>query len=121
MKVFTNNLRRRVEDLGLSLAEAARRCGLSERRLANYAAGTREPDLATLVKIAETLNTTPDALLGVGGPPDALDDERAVLREQLAADARPLDASALRLVVGLVRTVVEHRRSGGRRGGKKGT
>ena len=112
MKAFTENLRRRVDELGLSLAEAARRCGLSERRLANYAAGSREPDLATLVKIAETLDTTPDALLGIGHEPTGADDERALLRQQLAADARPMDAVTLRLVVGLVRTVMEHRRSG---------
>lgn len=109
MKVFTDNLRRRVDQLGLSLAEAARRCGLSERRLANYAAGAREPDLATLVRIAETLDTTPDALLGIERVSEA-NDECSVLRKQLAADARPLDANTLRLVVGLVRTVVEHQR-----------
>ena len=109
MKAFTENLRKRVDELGLSLAEAARRCGLSERRLANYATGDREPDLATLVKIAETLDTTPDALLGIGNRVDIGDDERALLRQQLAADARPLDANTLRLVVRLVRTVAEHR------------
>ena len=65
MEQFTNNLRGRVHELGLSFAEVARRCGLPERRFANYAAGAREPDLATLVKIAETLATTPDALLGL--------------------------------------------------------
>ena len=114
MKAFEENLRRRVDELGLSLAEAARRCGLSERRLANYAAGAREPDLATLVRIAETLDTTPDTLLGVERMPKE-GDECTVLRNQLAADARPLDASTLRLVVGLVRTVVEHRRGSTRR------
>ena len=112
MKVFTDNLRKRVDELGISLAEAARRCGLSERRLANYAAGSREPDLATLLKIAETLDTTPNDLLGVGTTPDT-GDERTVLRVQLAADVRPLDAGTLRLVVGLVRTIVEHRRGVG--------
>lgn len=112
MKVFTDTLRKRVDELGISLAEAARRCGLSERRLANYAAGSREPDLATLVKIAETLDTTPNELLGVGATSDSAGDERAVLRSQLAADVRPLDASTLQLVVGLVRTIVEHRRGG---------
>lgn len=110
MKVFADNLRRRVDELGVSLAEAARHCKLSERRLANYAAGSREPDLGTLLRIAETLDTSPNALLGFAPEAAVSDDERAILRRQLAADARPLDAGTLRLAVGLVRTVIEHRR-----------
>lgn len=114
MQAFTDNLRRRVEELGLSLAEAARRVGLSERRFANYAVGSREPDLATLVRIAEALDTTPDRLLGVdaaGG--EAGENER--LRQQLAADARTLKAESLRLTIGLVRTVIAHEREPKRR------
>ena len=41
----------------------ARRSGLSERRYSNYVTGRREPDLATLVRIAAVLQTTPDRLL----------------------------------------------------------
>lgn len=37
--------------------------GLSERRFGNYVGGRREPDLATLVKIASTLDTSPNGLL----------------------------------------------------------
>ncbi len=107
MKVFTENLRRRVEKLGLSLAEAARRIGLSERRFANYAVGAREPDLATLLRIAEKLDTTPDRLLGVETDGAELD-EKAMLRQQLAADARALDVKSLRLSVSLMRTIIEH-------------
>jgi transcriptional regulator with XRE-family HTH domain len=113
MQAFTENLRRHVEKLGLSLAEAARRIGLSERRFANYAVGSREPDLATLLKIAEKLDTTPDKLLGVDGEDeDAEPDEKSRLRQQLAADARSLDVKSLRLTVGLVRTVIEHQQAG---------
>lgn len=63
MELFATNLRRRAEELGLSNAEVARRAGLSERRYGNYVSGRREPDLATLVKIATVLATTPDRLL----------------------------------------------------------
>ncbi|KQY76822.1 DNA-binding protein [Ensifer sp. Root142] len=48
-----------------SNAEAARRVGLDERRYAHYASGRREPDLATLVRIADSLGTSPNWLLGV--------------------------------------------------------
>ena len=111
MHAFTKNLRHRVDELGLSLAEAARRCDLSERRLANYAAGAREPDLATLVRIAQTLDTTPDRLLGVATDTSELD-ERSKLRQQIGVDVKPLDVGTLKLIVDLVRTIVDHRRGG---------
>lgn len=63
MELFATNLRRRAEELGISNAEVARRAGLSERRYGNYVSGRREPDLATLVKIASVLATTPNDLL----------------------------------------------------------
>ena len=77
METFANNLRKRAEELGISNAEAARRADLSERRYGNYVSGRREPDLATLVRIAQVLQTTPDALLGLAatGKPDPLRDK----------------------------------------------
>lgn len=63
MELFATNLRRRAEELGLSNAEVARRAGLSERRYGNYVSGRREPDLATLVRIAFVLATSPNDLL----------------------------------------------------------
>lgn len=64
MEPFASNLRKRAEALGISNAEAARRAGLSERRYGNYVSGRREPDLATLARIAKVLATTPNDLLG---------------------------------------------------------
>jgi len=61
-------LRERAKQLGISNAEVARRAGLDERRYAHYASGRREPDLATLVLIAKTLETTPNWLLGFANP-----------------------------------------------------
>jgi transcriptional regulator with XRE-family HTH domain len=63
MELFATNLRKRAEELGISSAEVARRAGLSERRYGNYVSGRREPDLATLVRIATVLATTPNDLL----------------------------------------------------------
>jgi transcriptional regulator with XRE-family HTH domain len=63
MDTFAKRLRERAEQLGISNAEAARRAGLDERRYAHYASGRREPDLATLVKIADTLGTHPTGCL----------------------------------------------------------
>ena len=69
MEPFVSNLRKRAEELGISHAEAARRIGMSERRYGNYVSGRREPDLATLVRIADVLGTTPDGLLTPASAP----------------------------------------------------
>lgn len=65
MDIFASRLRTRAAELGISHAEAARRSGLSERRYSHYVSGIREPDLATLVRIANALQTTPNVLLGI--------------------------------------------------------
>lgn len=65
MNILAKRLKETAKLLGISNAEAARWADLDERRYAHYASGRREPDLATLVRIAERLGTTPNALLGV--------------------------------------------------------
>lgn len=81
MDIFAEKLRERAKQLGISNAEAARRIGLDERRYAHYASGRREPDLATLVNIAEILGTNPNWLLGVLSL-EELDKDRAELLER---------------------------------------
>ncbi|MBY3265310.1 helix-turn-helix transcriptional regulator [Rhizobium laguerreae] len=71
MDILSKRLRERAEQLGISNAEAARRVGLDERRYAHYVGGRREPDLATLLRIASSLGTTPNWLLGVTERADA--------------------------------------------------
>ena len=66
MESFASNLKARAKELGITQADVARRAGLSERRYSNYVTGRREPDLATLVRIATVLQTTPDRLLSFG-------------------------------------------------------
>ncbi|MBY5538714.1 helix-turn-helix transcriptional regulator [Rhizobium leguminosarum] len=65
MEPLATNLRKHARLLGLSNAEVARRSGLTDRRYGNYVTGDREPDLATLIRISETLQTTPNDLLGI--------------------------------------------------------
>lgn len=98
MEVFADNLRRRATELGLSNAEVARRIGLAERRYANYVIGRREPDLATLVRIADILGVTADDLLrpsGTANKTTAVDD----LRTRLQLAAKVLDPRDLQSVV----------------------
>jgi transcriptional regulator with XRE-family HTH domain len=92
MKLFSQRLRERARALRLPDAEVGRRAGLTERRYANYVAGIREPDLATLVSIAHALATTPNHLLGVeAGEIPRSERERSKARlfgavERLSAD-----------------------------------
>ena len=64
MDRFSKNLRDRAKELGITNSEVARRAALGEQRYGNYVTGLREPDLATLVRIAEALETSPNRLLG---------------------------------------------------------
>lgn len=98
MDAFANNIRKRAAALNLSNAEVARRAGLSERRYGNYAIGRREPDLATLRRIAEVLGSSVDDLLRETGD-DSSFDLRQSLTLRLVAAAATLPASDIEMVV----------------------
>lgn len=85
MEPFATNLRDRAAELGLSNAEVARRAGLTERRYSHYVNGDREPDLATLVRIARILQSTPNSLLGYADGVDAPGQRRRLIDRLLAS------------------------------------
>ena len=97
MDLFANRLRERAAELGISHAEAARRSGLSERRYSHYVSGIREPDLATLIRIAETLQTTPNDLLSIGD--EKRSSPRTALVDRLNSAAQGLNDYDLEIVV----------------------
>ncbi len=97
MKIFGDRLRERAKALGLTHAELARRAGLSDNRFSNYVSGVREPDLATLVRIAIALETTPDALLGVQR--SSISTKRSALLDRLILSAEVLSDADLELVI----------------------
>lgn len=97
MKIFGDRLRERAAELGISNAEVARRSGLTGRRYSNYVTGIREPDLATLVRIAEVLQTTPDSLLGVRERREL--SPRELLVDRLVSAAQPLSDDDLEIVI----------------------
>ncbi|WP_397516987.1 helix-turn-helix domain-containing protein [Rhizobium ruizarguesonis] len=98
MDILSKRLRERAEQLGISNAEAARRVGLDERRYAHYVAGRREPDLATLLRITSSLGTTPNWLLGVTEPADAVA-EMSDLLERFANAANGMTLEELQLCI----------------------
>ncbi|UJW77649.1 helix-turn-helix domain-containing protein [Rhizobium sp. SL42] len=109
MEPFATNLRQRAAQLGISNAEAARRAGLSERRYGNYVSGQREPDLATLVKIAGVLATSVNNLLSA--PTETLvSTQKDLLHERVIAGMRVLDRDDLERVAIMVEALVTARR-----------
>jgi transcriptional regulator with XRE-family HTH domain len=97
MDTLAKSLRKRAEELGLSHAEIARRVGLSERRYAHYVAGRNEPDLATLVRIATILESTPNELLGFGSEMKRSGRDR--LTDRLNVAVKSMDDRALEITV----------------------
>jgi transcriptional regulator with XRE-family HTH domain len=109
MDQFAARLRQRAQELGISNAEAARRSGLNEQRYGHYVKGRREPDLATLVRIARALETTPDDLLLLDTT-KVEPSRRAVLRDRLNSAAKALTEKDLELVVVQTEALAKHRR-----------
>ena len=70
---------------------------MSERRYAHYVNGRNEPDLATLVRIAKALQTSPNELLGFAG--ETKRSKRALLRDRLSAAASVMDDRQLEMTV----------------------
>ena len=109
MMVFANRLRERAAELGIAHAEAARRAGLSERSYNHYVNGIREPNLATLVRIAGALQTTPDDLLGVSEREDV--SARSKLLARLVSAAQVLADEVLEIVVVQTEALAASRRA----------
>lgn len=92
----------------MSYREASRRAGPSERRYGNCVSGRREPDLATLVRIASVLATTPNELLS-----EATEQSSAtqLIRERIIAATMTLGKTDLERVAVMVEALAKHRGS----------
>jgi transcriptional regulator with XRE-family HTH domain len=106
MDKFASNLKQRAAELGISNSEAGRRAGLSERRYGNYIGNRREPDLATLVRIATVLQTTPDKLLSFG----EIDDRpEPLIQQRIQAALRVLSSDDLERVAIMIEALAVKR------------
>jgi transcriptional regulator with XRE-family HTH domain len=113
MRTLAARLRKRAGELKISNNEAARRAGLSTGRYGHYIRGRSEPDFATLMRIAEALETTPDALMGFKpGKRDRA--QRSALRTRLTAAANALSDRELEILVVEAEAVAAHVGSSGR-------
>ena len=99
MDTFALNLKRRAEQLGISNAEVARRAGLSDRRYGNYVSGVREPDLSTLVRIADALGISVDELLGVAATENTVRTVEEQFQDRIAVALKALKSDDLQRLV----------------------
>ena len=60
----TDRLRGLREQRGLSQGEAAKRIGIARTTYSNYEAGNREPDIDTLIRMADFYDVSIDYLVG---------------------------------------------------------
>lgn len=111
MQQFGKNLRQKARELGLTDAEVARRVGISERRYGFYVTGDREPDLATLLKIADVLMTSADQLLRLSNKPKPSVRDR--LQAQIQASAETLPTEHLQLLADTAMAFSRHSTKGG--------
>jgi transcriptional regulator with XRE-family HTH domain len=109
MEPFATNLRRRAEQLGISNAEVARRAGLSDRRYGNYISGRREPDLSTLVRIANVLGTSVDELIGTN-PGDQVRTSGELFQERIIAAVQALRSDDLQRVAIMIEALASARK-----------
>lgn len=93
MDAFAQNLRARAEALNFTHAELAERLNLDARRFGHYVTGRSEPDLATVVKIARELRTSPNQLLGFETP------DSSPLVSQLLTACAYLDESQIAMLL----------------------
>lgn len=113
MQQFGNNLRRRAKELGLTDAEVARRVGISERRYGFYVTGDREPDLATLLRIADILQADADRLLRPWNEDEPSKKDR--LKAQIQSSAAGLSEDRLQLLADVAATFAVHDAKSGSR------
>ena len=64
MSIFSENLKRYRKEKGFSQKRMAECLLISERAYQHYELGTREPNITTLVKIANMLGVSLDNLCG---------------------------------------------------------
>lgn len=114
MEIFGIRLRERAALLRISNAEVARRCGLGDRQYAYYVAGRREPNLQSLVKIADVLGTSVDVLLGRQQLPEK--DARQQLLDRIVTAAQSLTDEQLRTISIQVEALADYKPTGAKPG-----
>ena len=70
MSTFSNNIKSIMLSKNLTQKQLAQMLGITERAYQYYEAGTREPNVDTLINISKVLDVSIDYLLGLTTTPD---------------------------------------------------
>ena len=95
-----NRIREARKALGLTGKWLAHELGVSESTVSQYENSKREPDNATLIKIADVLGVTLDYLLGRTNSPE-IPNTSAETKKQPAAQGGELDEQLVSMLVDL--------------------
>lgn len=88
-------IKNKIQELGITITEAARLCGLSQRRLTHYANGTRQPSTYILKKISKCLDIPPCEFFQDGSDVQSLA-LSSICGGKLAQELKPPEISALK-------------------------
>ena len=72
--MLSATLKEKRLDAGLTQVEVAKALGISSRAYQHYEMGSREPNIATLVRLADLFNVSLDSLIGREFPKNSLMD-----------------------------------------------
>ena len=77
-----NNLKKIIDEKGLSIVKVATEANISDSTLYNYIKSERIPSVATLVELSRVLNTSTDYLLGLTDNPVKTNDIEKVAKDE---------------------------------------
>lgn len=95
------------KETGLTQNDIAAHLGISRQAYANYETGKREPDLKTLVNIANFFGVTVGYLLGEEEKPTANDGELSDNRKKLMEFANSVPEDKVDLLLRVMQSIVE--------------
>ena len=80
--ISMNNLKKIIDEKGLSIVKVANEASISDSTLYNYIKSERIPSVATLVELSRVLNTSTDYLLGLTDNPVKTNDVEKVAKDE---------------------------------------
>lgn len=105
MSVFSERLTALMRAKGLSQKQFAKKANITESAMSYYAKGMRTPSGEVLARIAKTLNTTTDYLLGSVDNAEIIETQKEL--KYLQRNLRKLDEEELKKAEGMLKLMFD--------------